>query len=164
MGRLILVLLLAALHLSFGAPAWLLPDAGTPYAVRALSYSFFHASWWHLAVNSLAICSVFRRPSGFVSGMLLPFLIAVLVYPLSVRPVIGFSNVLYAALGIRTPALSSPWWRRREVLLFLAVTAAMVFVPRFSATTHVAAFVLGMGCAAARRFHDNLLRDAGRYL
>ena len=92
------------------------------------------------------------------------FIIAVLVYPLSLRPVIGFSNVLYAYLGLRTPALSDRWWRRPEVITFLVVTVALVLVPRFSATTHIAAFALGMGVAALKRKYNDLTSDFRRYL
>ena len=163
MARLVLIIVLCALQALFGAPAWLQPD-GAPYIVRALSYSFFHGNWWHLAVNALAIWTIYKRPCKPCTDLLFSFLIAVAVYPLSFRPVIGFSNILYAQLGLRTPSLSSPWWRQPPVLVFLAVTLALVFIPRFSATTHVAAFALGMGVSALRRFRQSLLRDAGRYL
>lgn len=166
MVRIAIILLLAVLQAVFGAPGWLKPD-GAPYLVRALSYSFFHGNWWHLAVNSLAIWTIFdpkRHPCKPCRDLLIPFIIAVLVYPLCWKPVIGFSNVLYALLGQRTPPLSSPWWKQTPVIVFLAVTVAMVFIPRFSATTHVAAFLLGMGVASIIRYRQSLLRDAGRYL
>ena len=139
MARLTAIVLLTALQLAFGIPAFM---TGGPYWTRALLYHFFHANWWHLAVNA----------------------IAVLVYPLSFRPVIGLSNVLYAVLGLRTPPLRNPWWKHPSVLAFLAITVVMVFIPRFSATTHIAAFVLGMGGAALGRWWHNLTQDARRYL
>ena len=154
------IVLLAALQIAFGVPDFM---SGGPYQCRALLYSFFHANWWHLAANAVAAWGVFAP--GRDNRMLpVAFLIAVAVYPLSFRPVIGFSNVLYAMIGLRTPPLSSPWWTQPAVIVFLAVTAAMVFVPRFSATTHVAAFALGMGAAGARRWWHSLTEDARRYL
>lgn len=162
MGRVTAILLLALLQVLFGAPEWLLPG-GAPYWVRALSYSFFHASWWHLAVNALAIWSIYRHPCKPCRDLLFPFLIAVLVYPLSLRPVIGVSNVLYACLGMRTPPLSSPWWKQTPVIVFLAVTVLLVFIPRFSATTHIAAFLLGMAGASLDRFIKDISSDARRY-
>ena len=162
MGRLICILALAAIYAVFGAPAWLMPG-GAPYILRALGYSFFHASWWHVAINSIAIWTIYRTCKP-CRDLVIPFFIAVLVYPLSFRPVIGISNVLYATLGSRTPSLRSPWWKQPSVITFLVVTVALVFIPRFSATTHIAAFALGMGAAAIRRSTDNLLKDAGRYL
>ena len=162
MGRLILIIILAAIQFFFGAPDWLMPD-GAAFGIRALTYSFFHANWWHLAVNSIAIFTIYKTCKP-CRDLLFPFLIAVIVYPLSFKPVIGFSNILYATLGIRTPSLSSPWWKQPSVIVFIVVTLALVFIPRFSATTHVAAFLLGMSLSSANRSIQNLLKDAGRYL
>lgn len=168
MGRIlryILIVTLAGLWLAFRAPDWL---AGTdvPYIRRALAYSFFHASWLHLAVNCIAAWSIFRPGPSCkpCRDLLLSYLVAVLVYPLSLRPVIGFSNILYAVLGLRTPALSSPWWRRPEAIVFLAVTVLMLFVPQFSALSHIFAFLLGMAMAGIRRFTEKTLKDAGHFI
>lgn len=164
MVRVMIILLLAVLQAMAGIPGYL---SGTEhYWLRALTYSFFHAGWWHLAVNCLAVWAAYnpKRPCKPCRDLFFPYIIAIAVYPLSFRPVIGFSNVLYALLGLRTPALSSPWWRRPEALVFLAVTVALLFVPRFSATTHIAAFLLGMAGAAAKRSYLKLTRDARRYL
>lgn len=162
MVRLTLIALLVALQLAFGIPGFM---TGGPYMQRALLYSFFHASWWHLAVNGIAIWTIFdpRRRMKW-QQIVTAYVIAVLVYPLSFRPVIGFSNVLYAVLGLRTPPLSSPWWKRPEVIVFLVITVAMVFIPRFSATTHIAAFVLGMAGASLQRSYQRLTRDCRRYI
>ena len=166
MVRVAVILALALMQALYGAPEWLRPD-GSPYLIRALSYPFFHGNWWHLAVNAVAIWTIYdpkRKPCKPCMDLLLSYFISFLVYPLSLRPVIGCSNILYAALGMRTPPLSHPWWKQPTVTIFVIVTLAMVFIPRFSATTHVAAFLLGMGVASLRRFKSNLLRDAGRYL
>ena len=161
MGRLILILALAALQVVFGVPGFI--SGADNYWLRALGYSFFHANWWHLAVNSIAIWTIYKSCKP-CRDLFFPFLIAVLVYPLSFRPVIGFSNILYATLGARTPSLFSPWWKQPSVIVFLVVTVALVFVPRFSATTHIAAFLLGMLVSAIGRFRNSLIRDVGRYL
>ena len=162
MVRIAIILALVLLQAAFGIPDFM---QGGPYWERAVLYSFFHASWWHLAVNSLAAWTIFsprRRTSP--ARLATAFLIAVLVYPLSLRPVIGFSNVLYAYLGLRTPAVTDRWWRRTEVITFLVVTFALIFVPRFSATTHIAAYALGMGGAALKRKYKDLSSDFRRYL
>lgn len=157
-----IIVALVALQAVFGIPEYL---RGTgDYWLRATTYSFFHGGWWHLAVNALAIWTIYRYPLKPGRDLIVPYIIAVLVYPLSLRPVIGFSNVLYAALGLRTPPLRSAWWRQPSVLTFLAVTVAMVFIPRFSATTHIAAFLLGMAGAALHRKYGDLTRDCRRYL
>ena len=160
MGRLIIISALVLLQALFGVPEFL---SSGPYWLRAIGYSFFHASWWHLAVNAVAILTIYKRPCKPCRDLLFPFLFAVLVYPLSFRPVIGFSNVLYACLGLRTPPLSSPWWKQPSVIVFLLVTVAMVFIPRFSATTHIAAFLLGMLGASISRAYKSVTQDARRY-
>ena len=161
MVRIVLILLLVAMQIAFGAPEYLL---GTEhYWLRALSYSFFHANFLHLVINCLAAWSIFV-PSRKCSRLLpAAFFIAVLVYPLSFRPVIGFSNVLYAVLGLNTPSLKSKWWKQPTVIVFLVVTLAMVFIPKFSATTHIAAFALGMAGASLKRGWLKLTSDARRY-
>lgn len=163
MVRIVLILLLVALQALFGIPDYMTDGQ---YWLRALTYSFFHGNWWHLAVNAIAIWTIYnpKRPCKPCSDLLFPIIIAALVYPLSFRPVIGFSNVLYAALGLRTPSLKSKWWRQPSVVIFLIVTVALVFVPQFSATTHISAFLLGMAGAALKRFYNDLTRDCRRYL
>lgn len=162
MVRLTIIALLIALQLAFGIPPFMTDGA---YWQRALLYSFFHGSWWHLAVNAIAVWTIFDpRRNWQLNQLWVAMGIAVLVYPLSFRPVIGFSNVLYAVLGLRTPPLSSPWWKQPAVIVFLAVTVALLAVPRFSATTHIAAFVLGMAGASVRRSWARLTQDARRYL
>ena len=162
MVRLTLIALLVALQLAIGIPQFMTDGA---YWHRAICYSLFHASWWHLAVNSIAIWTIFDpRREWKLTQLWVAMAIAVLVYPLSFRPIIGFSNVLYAVLGLRTPPLTSPWWKQPAVIVFIVVTMAMVFVPRFSATTHIAAFVLGMAGASVKRHWLRLTEDARRYL
>ena len=162
--RIVLIALLTVLYAAFGTPGWML-SGGAPYAVRAIVYPFFHASWWHLAVNALAIWTIYRpgrcKPCR---DLLIPYIISCIVYPLSLRPVIGISNVIYAALGMRTPPLSSPWWKQSTVIIFLVVTVALIFVPQFSATTHIAAFALGMAGASVSRWYNKLLKDVRRFV
>lgn len=163
--REILIIILILVYFIAGTPLWL---AGTemPYIIRALSYSFFHANIFHLAVNSLTICLLFKRKrKGLLTDLICAFIIAVIIYPLSLRPVIGFSNVLYAIIGLRTPPLSSNWWKTPQVLTFLIVTIAMAVIPSISATTHIAAFILGILLAYLRRLIkdlDNDIRRAGK--
>lgn len=175
MVRIIIILLLVVLQAVMGVPEYFYGESGVAlapatdffygsYWLRALTYSFFHASWWHLAVNALASWSIYspKRKTSCIQ-IVSSFIIAVLVYPLALRPVLGFSNVLYAILGLRTPPLSSPWWKRGEVIVFLIVTVALLAIPRFSAVTHIASFLLGMGGAAVGRGWQKLTQDARRY-
>lgn len=162
MARILIILTLVLLQLIFGVPEYFFGNGD--YWLRAFTYSFFHANWWHLAVNSLAIWTIYKNPCKPCRDLLFPFIIAVVVYPLSFRPILGFSNVLYAALGLRTPSLKSKWWRQTPVIIFLVVTVAMVFIPKISASTHIAAFMLGMGAAGTKRLFQDLTSDCRRYL
>lgn len=133
------------------------------FALRAVTYSFFHASLLHLVINCLGVWTIFA-PSrrGKLLHLVVGSLIAVLVYPLALRPVLGFSNILFAVLGMRTPSLGSSWWKRKEVLIFIAVNIATLFIPRISAVTHIAAFACGMLVAALRRSIEPYLSDVRR--
>ena len=162
--RYVVIAALAAVMLASGTPPGYLSGDGS-WLLRASTYSLFHASWWHLAVNAIAVWTLLPRRGRwkrYLSELAVAYLIAVLVFPVALRPVVGFSNVLYAVIGLRTPALSSPWWRKPQVIVFLAVTAALVVVPSFSATTHIAAFVLGALGAALKRSIDKVTSDVRR--
>ena len=158
--RIAIIVLLVALQAIFGIPDYM---TGGPYLQRALTYSFFHAGWLHLAVNCLAIWGVYGRGCKPCRDLLLSILVAVLVYPLSLRPVIGFSNVLYCTLGLRVPPFSHPWWKSRNALVFIVVTIGMVFIPQLSATTHIAAFLCGMLLSYILRSIQNITKDARKY-
>ena len=159
MMRVTIVLILAAVFIALGCPDALLPG-GAPYIMRAMIYPLFHANVWHLLVNVVSMWGILSRRSSF-KELAIAYVISILVYPLSFRPVVGISNVMYAMLGMRSPCLSSAWWRTAPVAAFLAVTIVMVFIPQFSATTHVASFVLGIFVAYARRWKNSVLKDAG---
>ena len=158
--RIVLIVLLVGLQAVVGIPPYMTDG---PYLLRALTYSFFHASWLHLAVNCLAVWGVYGKGYKPCRDLLLSFLVAVLVYPLSFRPVIGFSNILYCTLGLRVPPFSHPWWKSRNAIIFIVVTLAMAFIPQLSATTHIAAFLLGMLLSYILRSLHNLSKDARRY-
>ena len=131
----------------------------------ALSYPLFHGNVWHLAVNIIAVWGIYspRYVCKPCRDLLIPYIISCLVYPLSPRPLLGISNVLYAVLGIRTPSLSSSWWRQPPVIVFLVVTILMLALPQFAGFTHIVSFATGVLLACASRFWQNLTRDARRY-
>lgn len=149
--RIVLIGMLFIVYMLAKCPDWL-AWTYVPYMVRASAYSFFHANLFHLAINCLSIWVVFDpRKKDNTIALIVGALIAVLVYPLALKPVVGFSNVLYAIIGFRSPSFKSSWWKHPSVLLFLAITVAMVFIPHFSATTHMGAFALGVAFAHIRR-------------
>lgn len=158
--RIILIVLLVALQAFVGIPDFM--NEG-PYLQRALAYSFFHAGWLHLAVNCLAIWGVYGRGRKPLRDLILSLFVAVLVYPLSIMPVIGFSNVLYCTLGLRVPPFSHPWWKSHNAVIFIVATLAMGFIPRISASTHIAAFLCGMLLSYILRYLHNITQDARRY-
>lgn len=160
----VLISLLTGLFLIFGAPSFLAEQQGSLAA--AASYSFFHANLWHLCINSVAIWGLYarRKASKPVKDLAIAYVIAVLVSPLSALPPIGFSNVIYALIGLRTPAFSAPWWRRYPVWLFLGISAALIPFPQVSALAHLTAFAIAVGWASLRRFYLDLTADARKYL
>lgn len=164
MVRIAVILSLVVAKALLGCPGWLSsPD--TCYWLKASTYSFFHASWWHLAVNCLAAWTIFApKKRDNVLSLALGLVIAVIVYPLSFRPVVGISNILYAVIGMRTPAFSNPWWKSAPVIVFLVVTVLMVFLPQVSAVTHIASFLLGVAIASFRRWNARIERDVRKCL
>ena len=134
-----------------------------PYMTRALVYPFLHANLFHLLVNTYATFLLFdpgRKDN--MRCLVMGYIISFIVYPLSFRPVIGISNLLYAVIGLRTPPFYSPFWRNPMVILFLSVTVLMVFIPSIAATTHVASFILGMLTAMASREIKSVYDDGNR--
>lgn len=164
MVRTIMILALALVFAVAGSPSWLADD-GASLPVRMLTYHFFHANIAHLAVNCIAIWSMFRPGrTDTARCLLLGLLISVLVYPLHLRPIIGISNMLFAVSGMRTPALDSAWWKSTNARSFICIMLFMLPFPQFSAVTHIASFVLGVLCACAFRQYYKLMDYAGRYL
>lgn len=161
--RILVIGILYIIYMLAGCPLWL--SGGIPVWQRALIYSFFHANLFHLAANAVSIWFIYdprRKRNGL--NLSLAYLIAIIVYPLSTVPAVGFSNILYAALGLRTPALSSPWWRQSNTIVLLLVMVAMLAVPRVSAVTHMAAFFLGAVGAAIGRTIQPFVKDAGVFI
>lgn len=160
----VLIAILVAIQAVYGAPSYLLSREDIPLC--ALTYSLFHASWWHLAVNSLAIWSVMTRTGRCIPRLVVAFMIAVVVYPVSLlaRPVIGFSNILFAMTGLAAPSVGSAWWRTPNAAVFAILMLLTLFIPQISAITHIASFGIGMASAACARWWKDIARDAERYL
>lgn len=125
---------------------------------QALSHHFFHANLFHLIVNSYAIFVLYGRKFS-AWEFLVSFIIASVSFFFATRPAIGYSNILYATMGVRTPALRSAWWRSPNTVVFLVVTLAYLFFPSVSATTHIAAFAGGVAYAVMRRFSNSNSND-----
>lgn len=158
--RYILVLLLAGLYAFMECPDFLLDKHSW---VAWLTYSFFHGNVFHWAANMLALWSIFNpKHKHNARQLFIGYLIALAVYPLSFKPVVGISNILYAVLGMRTPAFNHPWWEAPTTITFLVITIAMVFIPNISAVTHIASFALGTLLSCVNRGITSLKNDYER--
>lgn len=128
-----------------------------------IAHHFFHANVFHLAVNCLAVWSVFS-PQAKLAKWVLPvaFVIGSFSYCFAAKPTIGFSNILFAIAGIRTPSFHSPWWRTVNCWVFIGTMVLMFFLPMFSATTHLVSFAIGVAVSACVRFKRKLDYDTRR--
>lgn len=128
-----------------------------------LIHHFFHANVFHYAVNALAVWSVFD-PRTRPEKWLLPaaYVIASVSYCFAIMPTIGFSNILFAVAGMRTPSFKSAWWKSRNAIVFLSMMFIMFFLPMFSAITHLVSFAIGVGVSACVRLVRSLDYDTRR--
>lgn len=147
------------MQLLFGAPYFLHSD----HIYVSLVHHFFHANIFHLAVNCLSIWTLFRQGYKYnISSLVCAFAIGTLSWFCTTKDVIGFSNIIFAIIGLRTPALTNSWWRHPSVIVFFATTALMAFLPQVSAVTHIVSFVLGCLVAGASRIINHICRDYSR--
>lgn len=127
-------------------PGWL----NDVCVLSALTHHFFHANWFHLSANSLAFWVAFPRGRR-MSELILAWVLASISYAVTTDPVIGFSNILFAIAGLSAASASREYWKNPATWVFIAVMAAMAFLPMFSASTHIVAFVLGLLVGALRK-------------
>ena len=92
------------------------------------------------------------------------YVIASLSILATATPVIGFSNLIYAFIGLRSPSFKSKWWRHSGTIAFMVVTLAMVFIPNISAVTHIICFSAGVAVSAIVRQLKQIRDDSKRYL
>lgn len=153
----ILICLLAVQF--FGDLAWL---SSQEYIVRIFVCHFFHANIFHLLANSLSVYVMFRRWKPW--QIVCSFFIAVTSVAIYSSPVVGFSNVIYAMIGVKAPSFDSKWWLLPSTRVFLAVTLAMLVFPNVSAVTHIVSFVAGLLVAGAARWVNMIRNDSARYI
>ena len=157
--KIVLIGVLWATFLMFGCPqflhsnAWYLP----------LVYHIYHANIFHLAVNSLSLWVIFRKGAAYnITPLLIAYAIASASWFCTSADVVGFSNIIFALIGLRTPSFSSSWWRHPQVIIFLVVTAVMALFPQVSAVTHIVSFILGCIVAATQRVIKTISNDYRR--
>ena len=157
--RIITIGLLLTIQLLFGCPDFLHGDGW----YISLTHHFFHVNILHLAVNSLSIWTLFRRGYRYNMELLIwAYFIGSVSWFFSSADVAGFSNILFALLGLRTPSMRSMWWKQSSVIAFLSITILMAFLPQVSAITHIVSFVLGCLIAGCRRITKNIYSDFSR--
>lgn len=157
--RIVIVGMLLSMQLLFGCPTFLHYDSG----YISLVHHFFHANIFHLAVNCLSVWSLFRKDVRYsIAPLVFAYLIGTASWFCTSADVVGFSNILFALIGLRSPSLRHSWWKQPSVILFLAITALMALLPQVSAITHIVSFVLGCIVAGAIRIVNSICSDFRR--
>ena len=140
--RILIIIICTILSLT-GVPQWI-ADTRCPL-LCAMLYPLFHANFFHLAVNMLAVWPLYspqRKNKGLL--LLTSWIISCLVWPLAPHPVVGISNLLYASIGCLSPVLRPGYWRSPAVIIFYLMTFGMVFLPAVAGWSHIAALALGI--------------------
>lgn len=150
--------LLVASMLLFGCPVWLHGDKWT----ISLVHHFFHANIFHLAVNCYSFYLLCKSRNVTPSMLLLAYVCATLSWFCSNADPVGASNIIFALLGLYTPALSNAWWKAPGTIVFFTTNMAMALLPQVSAVTHLVSFGLGCVCAMGIRMFNSLLDDFRR--
>lgn len=136
--------------------------AGQDIYVRMALHHFFHGNLFHLLANLLSLFFILPYLKRWQMGM--GYVIASLSILATATPVIGFSNLIYAFIGLRSPSFKSKWWRHSGTIAFMVVTLAMVFIPNISAVTHIICFSAGVAVSAIVRQLKQIRDDSKRYL
>lgn len=157
--RISIIGILLAVYLVMGCPHFLHHDCG----YVALVHHFFHVNILHLAVNGLSLWTLFRKGFRYpLSHLVWAFAIASASWFCSSADAVGFSNFIFALIGLRTPSVRDGWWRQSSVVVFLSVTLLMALLPQVSATTHIVSFILGCLAAGAGRIINSISSDLSR--
>lgn len=98
---------------------------------------FLHANIFHLAANVLCIALMKPSPMDIVKA----YPIAVAASFASFVPMVGFSTVLYAYIGLNIRT-----WRLGDMdkITFALCNFITIFIPNIAFGMHAAAFILGI--------------------
>ena len=155
----VIVVILLAILLCPGSTQWIV---GQDICTRMVLHHFFHGNIFHLLANLLSLYFVLPYLKRWQIGV--GYVIASLSILATATPVIGFSNMVYAFIGLRSPSFKSRWWRHSGTIIFLVVTFAMVFVPNISAVTHILSFSVGVAVSVIVRQLKQIQDDCKRYI
>lgn len=154
----VVIAVIAAVYFLCGIPDFMTEKCWK----TALLHHFFHVNILHLVINSYAVWMLFAvrgvKPLQFATG----YVIGTLAYFAASVPAIGFSNILYALIGLGTPSLKSRWWRSPNTIIFLSVMAGYLFVPKVSALTHIVSFVGAVAVCGILRLFNSIIIDYDR--
>ena len=129
---------------------------------RAALHNFFHVNVFHLAVNLLAFWTLYRNIRDPWKLFPVSLLIGTFAYVAASGDAIGFSDVIYASIGLLTPPFRDKWWRKPSTIVFLAVTLCCVALPYVSASTHITAFLTGVVLVRIKGFFRRMNHDIRR--
>ena len=161
MGKVVRYIIIASLSAFF--------LCGIPECLRTgeypamLVHPFFHANVAHLALNCLAVWTVFD-PKTTPEWWYVPvgYIVAVTAYCILDSPIVGFSTVLFAVAGFRTPSFRSAWWRSWNCRVYIGTMLLMFLLPMFAASAHLLCFAAGVLVASCVRFKRKLDYDTRR--
>lgn len=157
--RIIITGVLLSIYIAFGCPVSL--HSGSWHI--AFAHNFFHANIFHLAVNCLSIWVLFKKGVRYtIASLIWAFIIGSSSWCFTSADTIGFSNFIFATIGLRTPSLKNAWWRQSSAIIFFTATALMAMLPQVSGVTHLISFILGCIIAGASRIINSLSRDFRR--
>ena len=128
--------LLVAIFIAIGIPYGFL---GWHIIPRALTYHFFHANIFHLIGNCFCLWQLCRFGKVTYKSLAVAFVIATITPLLVHAPMVGFSNILYALTGLAFYSFA-----RKNVIILIAATAAMIPFPQIAAVPHLVSLILGM--------------------
>ena len=138
-----IIIIVCSILLITGVPQWL-TDTRWPLLCATL-YPLYHANLFHLAVNMIAVWTIYA-PERNNKGLLLlsSWIISCIVWLGAPHPVVGISNLLYASIGCLSPVLRPGYWRTPAVIIFYGMTFFMVILPSVAGWSHIAALAMGI--------------------
>ena len=155
----IIYLVLVCVYAIPGGLEWIIEqERGT----QMFLHHFFHGNIFHLLVNCFSLYFIVPRAKRW--HLATGYIIGSLSLLAATSPVVGFSNIIYAVIGVRSPSFDSYWWKHPGTKTFLIVTALMIFLPNVSATTHIVSFVVGVIVSMSVRWFKKIGNDSARYI
>lgn len=105
----------------------------------ALTYSFFHVSFLHAALNAWCLLSLVFGYGVSLNKMLIAYIIAILCPATSDIPTVGLSGVCFALIGMVSVG------RNYIFLLFVAAILALgFFFPQSNGWLHLLCYLAGL--------------------